>query len=66
MALSAFEDKTAPPTAPTVEKTLGRTARLWSEVRKHLAREYEPVEEAWKFYGRNMRSNQNLRRQPAR
>ncbi len=53
MALSAFEDKTAPPTVPTVGKTLGRTARLWSEVRKHLAREYEPVEEAWKFYGRN-------------
>ena len=52
MALSAFEDKTAPPTAPAVAKTIGRTTPLWSEVRKHLAREYEPVEEAWKFYSR--------------
>ena len=52
MALSAFEDKTAHPTAPAVAKTIGRTAPLWSEVRKHLAREYEPVKEAWKFYSR--------------
>jgi hypothetical protein len=52
VALSAFEDKTAPPTAPAVAKTIGRTAPLWSKIRKHLAREYEPVSEAWKFYSR--------------
>lgn len=53
MALSAFDDKTKPPRAGDLERTLGRAAAHWDGLVAHLASEYVPLEETWNFAGAN-------------
>jgi hypothetical protein len=53
MALSAFDDKAKEPQVGALKKVLGRTAVHWSALRKHIASEYAPLDEAWNFAGAN-------------
>jgi hypothetical protein len=51
MALSAFDDKSAPPAAGELAETLGRTSLLWDDLLSWLEVEFEPLETAWQFSG---------------
>jgi hypothetical protein len=51
MALSAFADKSSAPRAVELTRALGRTSRLWDELRGHLTSEYQPLAEKWNFSG---------------
>ncbi len=51
MALSAFDDKTHTPQDAELAEMLGRTSRLWEDLRTHVAGEYASVTESWVFSG---------------
>jgi hypothetical protein len=40
MALSVFEDKATMPDDKMLAKALGKSNRLWKEIKKHLSAEY--------------------------
>ena len=50
MAVSVFEDKTIMPDDKMLAKALGKSDRLWQDIKKQLKVKYELIEE-WKFYG---------------
>ena len=52
MAASVFEDKDTMPDDKMLAKALGKSNRLWQEIKKHLKAEYGELIEEWKFYGR--------------
>ena len=52
MALSAFDDRSAPPRDEELAKVLGRTSGHWDKLRAAIAARYEPLTETWKFAGR--------------
>jgi len=52
MAASVFEDKATMPDDKMLAKALGKSNRLWQEIKKHLKAEYGELIEEWKFYGR--------------
>jgi hypothetical protein len=52
MAPSVFEDKATGPDDKMLAKALGKSNRLWQDIKKHLAAEYGELIEEWKFYGR--------------
>lgn len=52
MALSAFGDKSVPPAEPALRKTLGRTAALWTDLKRDLAAAHGPLVEEWNFSGK--------------
>jgi hypothetical protein len=51
MAVSVFDDKAAKPTDQMLTRALGKSNRLWREVKKHLKAQYGELTEEWKFYG---------------
>jgi hypothetical protein len=51
MALSAFDDKSSKPGAKDLAAALGRTSSAWDKLKAHLAAEYPPLSEEWKYYG---------------
>jgi len=51
MAASVFEDKATMPDDKMLAKALGKSNRLWQEIKKHLKAEYGELIEEWKFYG---------------
>ena len=51
MAVSVFDDKATKPTGQMLAKTLGKSNRLWQEIKKNLKAEYGELTEEWKFYG---------------
>jgi len=51
MAASIFEDKDTRPDDKMLAKALGKSNRLWQEIKKHLKAEYGELIEEWKFYG---------------
>jgi len=51
MAVSVFEDKDTRPDDKMLAKALGKSNRLWQDIKKHLAAEYGELIEEWKFYG---------------
>jgi len=51
MAASIFEDKATMPDDEMLGKALGKSNRLWNEVKTHLSAEYGELIEEWKFYG---------------
>lgn len=53
MALSAFDDKAAPPTDRTLGRMLGRTHGLWTRLKTDLQAAYGPLDEEWSFAGKN-------------
>ena len=51
MAASVFEDKTTMPDGEMLANALGKSNRLWKDIKKHLSAEYGELIEEWKFYG---------------
>ncbi len=51
MAVSVFEDKAVMPDDKMLAKALGKSNRMWREIKKHLKAEYGELVEEWKFYG---------------
>ena len=51
MAVSVFADKTSVPTNQKLNRQLGKSNRLWKEIKDHLRAEYGEFTEEWKFYG---------------
>ena len=51
MSVSVFEDKNTKPDDKMLAKALGKSNRLWREIKKHLKAEYGELNEDWKFYG---------------
>ena len=51
MAVSVFGDKATKPTDKMLAGALGKSNRLWQEIKKHLKAEYGELTEEWKFYG---------------
>ena len=51
MALSAFDDKTHPPTAEDLRRTLGKAAPLWDRLIAEMAEAHAPIREEWNFAG---------------
>jgi hypothetical protein len=51
MAVSIFSDKATKPTGQMLAKALGKSNRLWQEIKKHLKAEHGELTEEWKFYG---------------
>jgi hypothetical protein len=51
MAVSVFGDKGTKPTNQKLAKALGKSNRLWKEIKKNLKAEYGELIEEWKFYG---------------
>ena len=53
MALSIFDDKSNRPQADKLAEALGRTSRLWDQLRAFLSSQYDPLTEDWGFSGQN-------------
>ena len=51
MALSAFDDRSTEPGERELTRVLGRAAPAWRDLATHLAEQYEPLTETWKFSG---------------
>lgn len=51
MSVSVFEDKVTRPDDKMLAKALGKSNRLWQDIKKHLKAEYGELIEEWKFYG---------------
>jgi hypothetical protein len=52
MAESVFEDKAAMPDDEALAAVLGKTHPLWARIREPLAKEFDPIQPEWKFYGK--------------
>ena len=52
MALSAFDDKAAPPRKAALARMLGRTSTHWDALRTRLGGEFDPLTEEWNFAGK--------------
>lgn len=53
MALSCFDDKSAPPSESALRAALGESSPLWSELIQRIATRYAPLEEVWGFSGKS-------------
>lgn len=51
MALSAFDDRNAPPTDRALAQALGKTSTSWAGLKEVLSHECAPLEEEWAFAG---------------
>ncbi len=51
MSASVFDDKATLPDDKMLAKALGKSNRLWLQIKKHLKAEYGELIEEWKFYG---------------
>lgn len=51
MALSFFEDRSAPPTERMLSEALGEAAAHWTSLRASLLKDLAPLEEEWAFAG---------------
>jgi len=51
MTVSVFEDKDTRPDDKMLAKVLGKSNRLWQEIKKNLKADYGELIEEWKFYG---------------
>jgi hypothetical protein len=52
MALSAFDDRSAPPRKAALAEMLGRSATHWDALCIRLGDEFEPLTGEWSFSGR--------------
>ena len=62
MATSFFDDKSREPGEKELAKALGRTSKLWDQLKALLAARYEPLAEMWKFYGQKSGWSLQLKR----
>ncbi|MHC4696169.1 MAG: DUF3788 domain-containing protein [Planctomycetota bacterium] len=51
MALSVFDDKSRKPRTGELAEVLGRTSKLWEELKSHLSAQYDPLSKDWGFAG---------------
>jgi hypothetical protein len=51
MSMSVFEDRATMPDDKMLAGALGKSNRLWQEIKKNLKAEYGELIEEWKFYG---------------
>jgi hypothetical protein len=51
MALIIFDDKSAPPSDEAVAEALGRTSKLWNDLKAELRAQFDPLAEKWGFSG---------------
>ncbi len=51
MALSIFDDKSAAPSDTALAEALGRTSKLWNDLKVALYTQYDPLTEKWGFAG---------------
>jgi hypothetical protein len=51
MALSAFDDRAAPPAPAELRARLGKSARLWEALVDGVSAAHPPVHEEWSFPG---------------
>ena len=51
VSLSAFEEKSSPPTAAGLLRILGPAGPAWAKLAQHVDRTYGPVVEQWNFAG---------------
>lgn len=51
VAISAFDDRSAPPQADQLATALASTRRLWEDLVTALAAQHPPLAETWKFGG---------------
>jgi hypothetical protein len=51
MADTFFGDKSKKPDDKMLKEALGKTYKLWKEIKKHLKEAYGELTEDWKFYG---------------
>jgi hypothetical protein len=69
MALSVFDDKSAPPTGRTLAVALGRSSPAWARLKEAMQAAYGPLAEEWNFagkaYGWSLRLKQKDRKQRA-
>lgn len=49
MALSIFDDRSAPPSAASLAKALGASAKSWRDLIARIARDFSPLDETWGF-----------------
>jgi hypothetical protein len=52
MALSIFDDKSKKPPDDELAKALGRTSKLWDNLKARFISEYNPLTETWKYSGK--------------
>ena len=52
MALSVFEDKNKPPGPDDLKRALGKSYRLWSQLKDFVREQYPGVTEEWGFSGK--------------
>lgn len=53
MALSAFDDKSAPPTPAAIKKVLGKTALLWVDAQRGIGERLGTIATEWGFSGKS-------------
>ena len=53
MALSIFDDKSKTPQESELAEALGRTSKLWDELKSHLSSRFDPLSADWGFSGQN-------------
>jgi hypothetical protein len=53
MVLSAFPDKSSPPSPAELQKTLGPAATRWADLLSSVAVRHAPITEKWAFAGAN-------------
>ncbi|RPJ47719.1 MAG: DUF3788 family protein [Candidatus Latescibacterota bacterium] len=51
MALSAFDDRNAPPSGQALDEVLGRASLAWASLERGLLRACAPLEKEWAFAG---------------
>ena len=61
MALSAFDDKSKPPTDKDLAATLGRTFALWKELQKLIEARFAPVTIEWISSSKSTRWGKRLK-----
>jgi hypothetical protein len=65
MTPSAFLDKSSEPKDADVAEVLGPARELWDELKRHIAEQHPPIDEAWTFggkkYGWSLRLKQKKR-----
>jgi len=52
MATSIFDDKSKKPDDKAISEALGKTKKLWDELKGHVLDEYAPASEEWKYYNK--------------
>lgn len=53
MALSVLEDKAVVPDDEQLEAAIGKSFKLWNDIRRHIVERYDKIVEEWSYSGKN-------------